>query len=124
MTDHASVPPAARWLVAQRGDHSAGAVVHDWLYSVSERPSKPREFTKARKKADIILRDAMKASDVGFFKRRLIYRAARIGGAKGFGKTQELRFIDPANPNALMDPKLFDKAALRAFTICPRPPKA
>lgn len=124
VTDHASVPVGARWIVAQRGDHSAGAVVHDWLYSVGERSEVSSEFRKSRKKADVIFRDAMKASDVGFLKRRILYRSARLAGAVGYGNVEELRFIDPANPAKLLDPGLFDKAALRAFTICPRPPKA
>jgi hypothetical protein len=33
----------------------------------------------------------------------------------------ELRFIDPRAPDRLIDPSRFDKAALRALTIIPRP---
>ena len=39
----------------------------------------------------------------------------------GFGHIDELRFIDPRAPDRLLDPRRFDKAALRAFTIIARP---
>lgn len=121
VTDHASTPALLRGLVAQSGAHSAAAVLHDWLYSVAEPPKKQTQFRKERFRADRIFLEAMKASGVSAARRSLLYRGARLFGARGFGAVDELRFIDPGAPDRLIDPHLFDKAALRAFTILPRP---
>jgi hypothetical protein len=121
VTDHASVPPVLRGLVAQSGAHSAASVLHDWLYTIAEPPKKPAAFRKERFRADRIFLEAMKSSGVGALRRSALYRGARLFGAGGFGAVDELRFIDPGAPDRLIDPKLFDKAALRAFTILPRP---
>ena len=123
VTDHASVPAVLRGLVAQSGVHSAASVLHDWLYSVAEPPKAQTQFRKERFRADQIFLEAMKASGVGPLRRSALYRGARLFGAGGFGAVDELRFIDPGAPDRLIDPKLFDKAALRAFTIIPRPEK-
>jgi hypothetical protein len=65
----------------------------------------------------------MRTSGVNAFKKSLLYRSARLFGAGGFGAIDELRFIDPRAPERLIDPKRFDKSALRTFTIIPRPEK-
>lgn len=121
VTDHASVPALLRWLTPQSGGHSAAAVIHDWLYTIAEPPPVARDFRKERFRADRIFLEAMKTSGVGASRRSLLYRGARLAGAAGFGAVSELRFIDPKAPDRLIDPALFDKAALRAFTILPRP---
>lgn len=121
VTDHASVPAFVRWLVPRSGAHSAAAVIHDWLYTVAEPPKVPRRFRAERFRADRIFLEAMKTSGVGAARRSLLYRGARLGGAHGFGAVSELRFIDPRAPDRLIDSKRFNKAALRAFTILPRP---
>ncbi len=125
VTDHASVPAYVRWLVPQSGAHSAAAVIHDWLYAVAEPPKAPRQFRAERFRADRIFLEAMRASGVGAARRSVLYRGARLSGARGFGAVSELRFIDPKAPDRLIDPKRFNKAALRAFTILsrPEPPK-
>lgn len=124
VTDHASVPAILRGLVPQSGAHSAAAVIHDWLYTVAEPPARAAAFRKGRFRADRIFLEAMRASGVGNPARSLLYRGARLFGAMGYGAASELRFIDPAAPGQLIDPALFDKAALRAFTILPRPDRA
>jgi len=124
VTDHASTPALLRGLIARSGLHSAAAVIHDWLYAVAEPPRKPSQFRKERFRADRIFLEAMRASGVGERRRSILYRGARLFGARGFGAVDELRFIDPKAPDRLIDPALFDKAALRAFTILPRPEKA
>lgn len=121
VTDHASIPALLRGLIPPSGVHSAAAVIHDWLYTVAEPPRKAAAFRKERFRADRIFLEAMRASGVENPARSLLYRGARLFGAMGFGAASELRFIDPAAPDRLIDPKLFDKAALRAFTILPRP---
>lgn len=123
VTDHASVPAVLRGLVAQSGAHSAAAVLHDWLYTVAEPPKNATQFRKERFRADRIFLEAMKASGVGALRRSALYRGARLFGAGGFGAPGELRFIDPGAPDRLIDPKRFDKYALRTFTIIPRPEK-
>jgi hypothetical protein len=122
VTDFASVPAAFRWLVPQEGPYSAAAVIHDWLYTVAEPPKNGTQFRKERFRADRIFREAMRTSGVGA-RRSALYRAARLFGAMGFGNVDELRFIDPRDPGRLIDPKRFDKNALRTFTIIPRPEK-
>lgn len=121
VTDHASVPALFRTLTPQTGVHSAAAVIHDWLYTIAEPPQRPRDFRKERFRADRIFLEAMKTSGVGGTRRSLLYRGARLFGAGGFGAADELRFIDPKSPDRLIDSSRFDKAALRAFTIIPRP---
>jgi hypothetical protein len=121
VTDYASVPASLRWLLPQTGPHAAAAVIHDWLYTVAEPPAARGAFAAERLRADRIFLEAMKASGVGPLTRSLLYRGARIGGAGGFGAVAELRFIDPGAPDRLIDPRLFDKARLRAFTLLPRP---
>ena len=124
VTDHASVPALLRGLIPQSGAHSAAAVIHDWLYTVAEPPARAAAFRKERFRADRIFLEAMRASGVADPARSLLYRGARLFGAMGFGARSELRFIDPDAPGRLIDPKLLDKAALRAFTILPRPDRA
>ncbi len=121
VTDHASVPALFRALTPQTGVHSAAAVIHDWLYTIAEPPQRPRDFRKERFRADRIFLEAMKTSGVGGTQRSFLYRGARLFGMGGFGAPDELRFIDPKSPDRLIDPTRFDKAALRAFTIIPRP---
>lgn len=121
VTDHASVPLALRSLIPSSGIHSAAAVIHDWLYTVAEPPRRASDFRKERFRADRIFLEAMRTSGVSALRRSMLYRGARLFGAGGFGAATELRFIDPKEPGRLIDPKLFDKAALRAFTILPRP---
>lgn len=122
VTDFASVPAALRWIVPQDGVHSAAAVIHDWLYSIAEPPKNQTQFRKERFRADRIFLEAMRTSGVGA-RRSLLYRSARLFGAGGFGAIDELRFVDPRAPDRLIDPKRFDKTALRTFTIIPRPEK-
>ncbi|MBY0422306.1 MAG: DUF1353 domain-containing protein [Parvularculaceae bacterium] len=121
VTDHASVPYVFRWIVAQSGKHSPGAVLHDWLYTVAEPPADAFEFRKERFRADRIFLEALRTSGVSATMRSFLYRGARLFGASGFGAKSELRFIDPRNPDRLVDPALFDKAVLRKLTIIPRP---
>lgn len=121
VTDHASVPWVFRWIVSQSGAHSAGSVLHDWLYTVAAPPADPETFRKERFRDDRIFREALRTCGVSAATRSVLYRGARLFGARGYGAKSELRFIDPKAPDRLVDPALFDKAVLRKLTIIPRP---
>jgi hypothetical protein len=75
-TDFASVPNVARVFISGHGKDRWAAVVHDYLYSIG--------FD--RKTADAIFLEAMTVSNVGFFKRRVMYRAVRTGGWMFYAK--------------------------------------
>lgn len=70
-TDFASVPPFLWSIISRWGKHGFGAVIHDWLYWNQH---------VTRKEADLIFLEAMEASHVGFFRRRIVYRALRLVG--------------------------------------------
>ena len=71
-TDLASIPFWARWLIHKLGKHAQAAVVHDFLY-------KYKMFT--RKECDLIFLEAMGVLKVILWKRRIMYRAVRVGGS-------------------------------------------
>lgn len=77
MTDLASIPRVARWLIPKLGRHAQAAVVHDKCYQHHLYP---------QKKCDQIFLEAMKVLKVPFWKRRIMYRALRIGGWVSYGK--------------------------------------
>ena len=68
-TDFASIPVAFRWLISRFGRHSPAALLHDWL---------TKWKIVSRKKADMLLREAMKVLGVSWWKRRIMYRSVRI----------------------------------------------
>ena len=71
LTDLASIPPVARWMIPKLGKHCQAAVVHDFIY---------QHHTYDRKKCDKIFLEAMKVLDVPLWKRRVMYRAVRLFG--------------------------------------------
>lgn len=80
-TDFASVPWPASMLIPKDGDHNQAAVVHDYLYS---KLGKIPEKTYTRRECDAIFLEAMAALGVNKFKRRIMYRAVRLGGWAGW----------------------------------------
>jgi hypothetical protein len=76
-TDFASVPSVARVFISGHGKDRWAAVVHDYLYSI---------LAYSRKTADAIFLEAMAVSNVGLFKRRVMYRAVRTGGWMFYAK--------------------------------------
>lgn len=76
-TDLASIPAFARWLISVSGDTNLAALPHDYLYHTQLR---------SRAEADHIMLLAMEDADkmdeynIPLWKRRIIYRALRIGG--------------------------------------------
>ena len=77
VTDFASIPIWARWLIPPFGEHAEAAIVHDWLYSVG--------LPNQRKTADLIFYAAMRQDGVSEFRSKLIYSAVRVGGGLGYG---------------------------------------
>ncbi len=77
LTDLASIPPPARWLIPKLGKHAQAAVVHDFLY---------QHHTYPRKKCDEIFSEAMTVLNVPLWKRRIMYRAVRMFGWGPYGK--------------------------------------
>ena len=82
-TDLASVPWWGRWLVSKVGRHLEAAIIHDWLYGY--HPSEGLASSMWTKElADTIFLEGMKASNVSRFKRFIIHRAVKFGGARSY----------------------------------------
>lgn len=77
ITDGASVPRLLWWLFPAWGSYGRAAVIHDFLCQQIALGI-GLGLTVTRKMADLIFRDAMKASGTGFFTRWTIYLAVRI----------------------------------------------
>jgi len=71
VTDLASVPWFARWLVPTWGKFSAASIVHDWLYF--DQPC-------SREEADTIFAELMKADGVRASRRMALVSGVRAGG--------------------------------------------
>lgn len=76
-TDFASVPRWLWWFIAPMGKHSAGALVHDYLYS---------KRLYARRICDAIFLELMKKKRVGWFKRFIMWASVRMFGGSHFKK--------------------------------------
>lgn len=74
-TDFASVPIGFRNLFPKDGEYTPAAIIHDFLYS-----TRGLHGRYTRKRCDEIFIEAMKVVGVGFIRRKLMYRAVRIGG--------------------------------------------
>lgn len=70
-TDLASIPQILQAAIPVNDKHRAAAVLHDYLYTVRDRP---------RAQADALFLEAMKLSDVRFTQRWAMYLAVRVGG--------------------------------------------
>ena len=71
MSDLASIPWFARWLIPKLGRHAQAAVLHDIMYQY---------HLYSQKRCDEIFLEAMEVLKVPLWKRRVMYRALRIGG--------------------------------------------
>lgn len=71
ITDFASIPRLARWVISPNGASRHAAVIHDWLY-VSQ--------TKTRAQSDEIFLEALEVSGVSWIQRKTMYAAVRAGG--------------------------------------------
>ena len=89
VTDFASIPGFAQWMISPFGRHSEAAVVHDWLYTLGTPGDE-----KGRRLADRTFRRALHLVGVGFFRRYIMYAAVRVGGKSGYGLETDYDFRD------------------------------
>jgi len=75
-TDFASIPRWARSIVPVVGRHIQPAIVHDWTYEhvVPDMPD------MSNKQADLLFLEGMEHFKVIWPRRRILYRATRLGG--------------------------------------------
>ncbi len=71
ITDFATVPKFARWLIAQVDRHNIAAILHDYMYDT--RHNNDRKFAD-----DEFLR-VMRKYNVPLWKRSIMYFAVRVG---------------------------------------------
>lgn len=88
VTDFASIPWWARWLISPFGRHAKAAVIHDWLYALA--PSRDRD----RRWCDDVFRDAMLELGVHPIHAAIMWAAVRIGGKRNYGAPGEWLFHD------------------------------
>lgn len=81
-TDFASIPWGLWNLFPPLGPYARPAIVHDYLYDVGGQVP-GRCYT--RKQADHIFREAMEVVGIPEWRRQVMYRAVRLGGASGWG---------------------------------------
>ena len=86
ITDLASIPFGARWLIPKLGRHAQSAVLHDFLYN---KRGKMANKTYSRKECDQIFLEAMGVLKVPFWKRKIMYRAVRLGGFIPWSKKEK-----------------------------------
>ena len=105
VTDFASIPGFAQWMISPFGKHSEAAVVHDWLYTLGTPGDE-----KGRRLADRTFRRALHLVGVGFFRRYIMYAAVRLGGKSGYGLASDYDFrdlVELKRRNPLPDKKTF-----------------
>jgi hypothetical protein len=78
VTDFASMPRIARWIIPPFGRHAIAAVVHDWLYSVGQ--------PGLRAEADGIFRDALMELQVGAARVQAMHAAVRAFGGEAYDR--------------------------------------
>lgn len=79
-TDFASIPWGLRNLFPALGPWGRPAIIHDWLYATRGEAGR---FTRLQ--ADRIFAEAMEVVGVPAWRRVLMFRAVRMGGAGGWG---------------------------------------
>jgi hypothetical protein len=76
-TDFATIPRIPFVFDAFGDSATEAATLHDWLYTEAKIP---------REKCDAVFKEAMRASNVGFVRRKLMYYAVRLFGSAFYGK--------------------------------------
>ena len=77
ITDGASIPTMFHSIMGPFGSYFHAAVIHDFLYSLSNK-------TYTRRESDVIFKEAMFNSGVPWPTREIVYRAVRLGGGSSF----------------------------------------
>jgi hypothetical protein len=75
ISDLASIPKGARWLISKVEKHSAAAVIHDALYVY---------HPLSKEDADDVFLEAMAVSGVPLWKRVIMYLAVKYHGGQYF----------------------------------------
>jgi hypothetical protein len=89
-TDYASIPRALWSIYPPDGEYTEAAVVHDFLYwQHAVSTAELRKVT--REEADDVFLEALALLGVPLARRRLMYRAVRVGGAGPWAKAERQR---------------------------------
>lgn len=78
-TDLSSIPRWARSIIPQVGRQNRASILHDWAYEDGVPGM-------TRAEADQMFLDVMELDGVGWLRRRVMYRAVRLGGGGLWGK--------------------------------------
>lgn len=100
-TDLASIPRGLWNIFPKLGTYDAAAVTHDWLYHAGtyvwvsgighiDRVETTHTETLTREQADKVFLEAMEVSGVGWFTRRTLYLAVRLGGGGTWNRYREV----------------------------------
>jgi len=87
ITDLASIPKIARFLISVNEGHRYAAVVHDWLYRNSASEVQDRRL------ADVIMLDILRICNVATWKRVIIYGILFFLGGLSFRKSYKHPFV-------------------------------
>ena len=84
VSDLASIPFGARWLIPKAGKNAQAAVCHDKCYRDGTMTiridGKTKDVPVSRGMADSMMYQAMRALKVKAWRRELIFRALKVGG--------------------------------------------
>lgn len=101
-TDYASVPRVLWNLYPPDGDYTPAAVIHDALYwhqATKETGGQP----VTRAEADVCFLEAMEALAIPFARRRMLYRAVRLGGACAWEANAVAQGAKPSRSTSFRD---------------------
>lgn len=94
--DLASIPRLFWRIFPPAGKYTAAAIVHDFLYwNQATAENATNNILITRDDADATFLEAMEALGVGWFTRKTIYRAVRIGGSSSWSDNYEKRTGKP-----------------------------
>lgn len=93
VTDLASVPWVARFIVERVGPHLEAAIVHDFLYMAWQDLADRGIRREDREFADRLMYAGMKAAGVGVLKRSLIFVMIRMFGGVAYARRDALRYV-------------------------------
>lgn len=98
LTDLASVPWFARWLVGRVGRHLEAAIVHDFLYVARHWEDDEVERADKRRFADELMQVAMRDAGVNGFAAWLIFMSVRLMGGILSRPATGTEFLDLRDP--------------------------
>ncbi len=93
VTDLASVPWAARFIIGRVGPHLEASILHDFLYIAWQDLGQRGARDADRKFADELMRVAMGEAKVSAFRRCLIYVVVRAFGGCAYRRQGPKRYV-------------------------------